>query len=347
MRVLIANDGPFAHYYERLGIARAFSAMGWECELWDINKRSAFDAFDEKNPDIFIGQAFNLTKGHIKCFKERPNLKIALKAGDWSPFTDSIDKGTYPILRASKKEIELTKELANLGNPLSLFVHYTQKSVNKTHENWLNLGINVISMMNGADVFDYTNGIPREEYKCEVGFVGGNWAYKSKTLDPYMVNLCLKNKHKIKIFGNQPWGVPQYCGNLPNEQVKHFFSSCDICPSISEKHSQDFGYDIIERPFKLLANKCFVISDYVKDLEELIPDGIVYAKTPALFETLVTEYLKKPELRNQIAETGYKNVINHHTYFHRVAGLLDSFEMEKEKQLCLDSYEKVRKHLGL
>ena len=47
MRVMIASDGPHAHYHIRMAWAKVFSAMGYEVILWDIFKKPAFDAFNE------------------------------------------------------------------------------------------------------------------------------------------------------------------------------------------------------------------------------------------------------------------------------------------------------------
>ena len=76
MRVLISIDNYFAHYYIRLGIGRVLTAMGHDVIMWDINKKSCFDAFDEFKPDLFIGQTFNMTRGLIKCIQENKDLRV-------------------------------------------------------------------------------------------------------------------------------------------------------------------------------------------------------------------------------------------------------------------------------
>jgi len=84
MKILISSDGYHAHYYQRQSWANAFSKIhGVSVALWDCNSVPAFDAFDSFEPDIFLGQLYNLTPAVIKCIKERPHLKIGLRAGDW------------------------------------------------------------------------------------------------------------------------------------------------------------------------------------------------------------------------------------------------------------------------
>ena len=75
MKILISSDGPHAHYYIRLGWGRAFEASGHKVYIWDIASKPAFDAFDEFEPDLFMGQTYNLNDAVYKCIKNRPHLK--------------------------------------------------------------------------------------------------------------------------------------------------------------------------------------------------------------------------------------------------------------------------------
>lgn len=325
MKILISNEGFTAHYYERLGLARALNSAGHDVAIWDCVNKPAIDIFEEYEPDIFIGQTYNLNRPLATAIKERPHLKVAMKASDWSSFTDSLSKMDYPILDAKSTEVNAVLELnREIGQPAFLFIHYHPETIATTHEYWLQSGLNVYSNMNAADVFNFTNGKVMDEFTCDIAFCGGYWGYKSKILDKWMLPLCEKD-YKIKIYGNQPWPVYQYCGFLQDEYVKHALASATICPNLHEPHSQAFGYDIVERPFKLLSNKCFVISDYVAGLEQLIPEGIVYARSPEEFLSLIEFYLNHPDERWYYIENGFNEVIKNHTYFDRAADLFTHF----------------------
>ena len=76
MKILISSDGVHAHYFQRLSWLRAFNAVGMQAQLWDCKSMSAFDAFDLFEPDVFLGQSYNLTSDLVKCIYERPHLKI-------------------------------------------------------------------------------------------------------------------------------------------------------------------------------------------------------------------------------------------------------------------------------
>src|SRR3990172_6295093 len=224
MKVLISSDSPFAHYYIRMGIARAFTAMENEVIMWDIHKKPAFDAFHEFEPDLFIGQTYNLTRAVAKCIQARPDLKVIMKAPDWGPISDELDRTKYPVLIACPQEIEaICKMRDRCGKPDFIYVHYMEERLKETHQHWrTHVGIPVESMLNAADIFAYTNGECRPEYKSDITFVGGYWGYKAQTLDKYLIPLCHPNiKLTIKVFGNQPWSIPQYCGYIPEEDMKH------------------------------------------------------------------------------------------------------------------------------
>ena len=134
MRVMIASDGPHAHYHIRMAWAKVFSAMGDEVILWDIFKKPAFDAFDEFEPDIFIGQTYNMDRALFKCIKHRPHMKVVLRASDWGDKQEDIDLDEYPILVARKDEIDLIGQLKEeTGKPDFVYNHYHENWMKKTH----------------------------------------------------------------------------------------------------------------------------------------------------------------------------------------------------------------------
>jgi len=76
MKIMISSDGPHAHYYERMAWAKAFNACENQVSVWDIHNVPAFDAFDRFEPDIFLGQSYNMDRAVYQCIKERPHLKV-------------------------------------------------------------------------------------------------------------------------------------------------------------------------------------------------------------------------------------------------------------------------------
>tara|TARA_Y100000004_G_scaffold55054_2_gene61312 strand:+ start:3684 stop:4736 length:1053 start_codon:yes stop_codon:yes gene_type:complete len=340
MKILISNDGPHAHYYIRMSWLKVFSAMGHEVQIWEKGQRPAFDVFDEFEPDIFMGQTYNLNEATFKCIKQRPHMKVVMRASDWGDIQKDIDLEKYPILVAQEEEKKLLERLKEeTGKPDFVHNHYHDNWIRHTHNKWEDIGIKPISLIHGADIFDFYLRNPVEALRCDIGFVGGYWPYKAINLDEYLIKLCHPvGKYNIKLFGNSNWPVTQYCGRIASENVGALFASATISPNISEPHSQDFGYDIIERPFKVLMSGGFCISDYVESMaNDVFTNGeIIFAKTPKEFKTLVDYYVKNPLERFQHIQAGYQSVVKNHTYFDRMATVFSALGLESEAKRCIE-----------
>lgn len=326
MKVLISSDGIHAHYFQRVAWVNAFRSIGFNAQLWDCKKISAFDAFDSFEPDIFLGQSYNLDEALVKCIYERPHLKIGLRAGDWGYHENEIEKSKYNILFASEKEKRLLKKLKDeTGKPNFVHIHYLQKDVDITHAHYKSIGIEPKSLIMCADTLAYGNASFDEKLACDIGFVGGYWPHKGIVINNYLFPMLSDiSRYKIKIFGNQPWPVNQYCGYLEDQEVKNLFKSAKVCPNLSEPHAHVFGVDINERIFKILYAGGFCVSDYC-EAYNIFGDGIVLAKSGEEFRTQIEYYINHPEERKAIAEKGRRIVIENHLNHHRVASILEYF----------------------
>jgi len=338
MKILISSDGPHAHYYIRQAWGKVLSSMGHQVSLWDINTKSVFDAFDEFEPDVFMGQTYNVTEGLVKCIKERPHLKVAMRASDWGEFQDNIDLDKYPILVAQEKEKKLLERLKKeTGKPDFVHNHYTQGWIDVTHNSWQDeLGIKPVSLIHAADLYDFHPKPRLSVLDCDIAFVGGYWPYKAERLDPYIISLCHPvGDYNIKIFGSN-WPVAQSHGIIATDNMPSLFASAKVCLNVSEPHSQDFGYDIIERPFKILSSGGFCISDYVESManEVFTNNEIVFAKTPKEFKQLIDYYINNPNERLSYMQSGYQCVIENHTYFERVKTILLELGLSNEAEKC-------------
>jgi hypothetical protein len=351
MKIVITHDGSLAHAFIRGGLLKAFQACGHQALIWDVRTRSVFDVLDELNPDLILSQTYNMSEAWVRALSERPQTKLVLRASDCGNISDNIDLKKYPVLVASEQEKKLILRLREqTGKPDFIHNHYCDWRLKDTHTWWIKEGFEVRSLCSGADVFDFTNAEFMEELKSDICFVGGRWGYKAQTLDKWILPLCSPHhKYNIKIFGNQAWGIPQYLGRTHQPFTRNALFSSTICPNISEPHSQDFGYDIIERPFKLLSNRCLCISDYVEDLAKTIPDGIVFCKTPEEFKEKI-DYFLNPENINERSgyiSRGYDTVINNHTYFHRIKSIFSWFNDIGEMTKVDFCYSSIKNQLKL
>lgn len=83
-------------------------------------------------------------------------------------------------------------------------------------------------------------------------------------------------------------------------------------------------YQASPRIFEVLACRAFLICDDQKDVFSLFEDGIDLVRFLDASDMVnkVKYYLAHPEERNEIAERGYRNVLQSHTYIHRIKALL-------------------------
>lgn len=345
--------------FVRDGWRKIFQVMGHEFYWWLPEAKSAFDIFDEIQPDIFIGTTFDFDRALYKCIVNRPNTKVALYCSAWGDLIKGIDTKKYPLIVINDKEKKLLENLKKeTGRPDFVFLHYPESWVDRTLGGWRTIGIEPVSMLNASDTFDYTFGEFKPELAADISFVGGYWEYKARNLDQYIVPLCdffqkkvinkKTNKLRIRIYGNQPWNTPQYLGFVDNYLVKHIFASSIICPSISEPHSTDFGFDIIERPFKVLTSGGFCISDYVEGIRELFSEKeLIMVKSPEEFWTTCQYYLDNPQETFEFINNGQKAVLLQHTYWHRVADMFTHFGMQEESMRTVAQYAEYLKQIGM
>ena len=338
MKILISSDGKHAHYYQRMAWATAFADSDFQVSMWDCKNISAFDVFDTFEPDVFLGQSYNLDASLLKCIYERPHLKVGLRAGDWGDHEVIVDKDIYNILYCSQKEKDILKKLKDeTGKPDFVHIHYDAEAIKVTHNHFKSIGIKPISLMMCADTTAYSDPQYDPMLDCDIGFVGGYWPYKGLVIDQYLTPLLDPPTYKVKIFGNQIWPVNQYCGLIGDNDVKNLFVSAKICPNLSEPHAQEFGIDVNERIFKTLYSGGFCVSDKV-DSYKMFGDGIVMADSPEDFRTKIDHYLANPAEKIKIVETGKKYVTENHTGFHRAAQIMDAFDLTSLSTRIMKDY---------
>lgn len=357
MKILLSKFNN-ALYFITLGWRNALQPCEWQ--PWDRNVKSTFDAFNEFEPEIFIGHSTEIDRALTKCVKARPNLKVVLKAGNFGPINEQIDIEEYPIHNVTEEEFKQVTDFANeVGNErVFLFNLYHPKRIEETMGFWMSASLNVLPIQPAADVTLYYPDEKDMHLACDVAFVGGYWTYKARQIDPYLLPLCHPlGKYNIKIFGNQPWPVPQYMGTCAIDIERALYNSAQVCVNISEPHAGKFGFELNERVFKLSACKAFWISDHIDTLtEDVFRDNkTITVKTPEDFHVAVEECLHKErelstdqEKRYRMKETAdyhYRTVINNHTYYHRMIALMQVLGFDEKAGQVNEVYTEWLKKL--
>jgi hypothetical protein len=309
-----------------------FKALGHDFLFWDPSRKSAFDVFGEYEPELYIGTTYELDRAVAKNIAKRPDMRVALYASAWGPYLDDVDLQKYPLVVASEQEKRTVEALKKeTGRPDFVFIHAHDRWLEGTMSGWGQLGLPYLGVLNAADTFVYLNPVRKPELACDVGFVGGYWGYKARNLDRYILPLCHPESGlDVKIFGNQPWPTHRYLGGIDDADAASLFVSAKVCPNVSEPHSTDLGWDVIERPWKILAAGGFCVSDYVEEGNVLFGGRVPMARSPEEFGDLVRHFLGNPELRAKYAEKGRALVLGAHTYWDRVSQLFTGLGMADE-----------------
>lgn len=335
---ILCNIGHGANGFMKEAWRKVFVHLGHEFFFWNPDAQDADFVFNQVEPDIFLGTTYNFNIAQLKCIEKRPNMKVAMIAADWGPLIDTIDFNKYTMVAATEHEIKLIKLLKETtGKPDFLFIHYHKNRLEDTHSYWTKkLGIKVTAITQCADVFDYSNGEHTSQLESDIAFIGGYWPYKALNLNKYLLPLCKRyGKYKIRIYGNQGWPVAQYKGPVDTSLVKDIFASSLICPNISEPHA-DLGFELMERPFKVLSSGGFCISQYNKTMAEDIftNNEIPFFKNYGEFIELIDYFTKNPDERKKHINAGHYLVMAKHTNFDRVEQFFREFGFEDEASKC-------------
>lgn len=339
MKFLIESDQN-APFYVRLSWAKVLRSMGHNVFFWNREQASAFDAFNTISPDIYIGTSYNQSEATFRCIKARPEMKVAFFASAWGNLVDKLDRKKYPIVYIAETEKKLLERMKKeTGKPDYVFIHITDKYLEPTMGGWNSIGIKPVGILNGADLFSYLNGDFKVSLESDLAYIGGKWPYKSQNIDKFLIPLCEQARYKIKIFGNSPWPVNQYLGQINEEEVKNVFASAKICPNISEPHSTELFPDIVERCFKTPIANGFLISDNV-DLSEVFKNEEVpqFSNLVEMID-LIEYYLKNPIERLKLLRKQKETILSSETYFHRIAKMMTEFNLSNEADKCLQIYK--------
>ncbi len=338
---ILAIRGLGAMAYERLGWANAFKSLGHEIFIYDPEKIATFDVFTGMEPDVYIGNAWELTRAVHKCIKARPNLKSLFIVGDWGPLTDTIDLEKYPILTANEQQKDAIGKLKEeTDQPNGVFVHYHQNWIDRTLSGWKTIGVHPFGLPHATDIYDYAVGeiIPR--YQCDIGFVGGFWPYKAGPLRKYIWKVCTP-EFKTKIYGNNKWSVSQYCGTIAQENIRHLYRTATICPNVFEPHSLEFGFDVTQRVFQTLSSGGFCISEAVQSLTEDFfgEDTVPTFNDEESYMDLIRKFTNDRELTTPYIHNGLHEVYKHHTYHHRVVTMFEKLGLTAEAAVAQSAAE--------
>jgi hypothetical protein len=315
LTVFIVDSGSGAFWQIAQGWFNALLKAGHQPVMWNGDWKT----WHHFEPDIYIG-----CSGH----RREPCDDKAKVAIHVNPYCDEvIQVPGGPIINESQDAIKWTLN----QKPKLVFGYGLQDDMNRWWAHWTNKhGIPTIGMPNAADVTRYfPRGMAVDKFKCDIGWVGGYWAYKGQNIDKYL--LPIVKKYKTLWYGwSGPAGLWQ--GQINDGDVNWLFNSAKVCPAIVEPHTTKYGIDIPERIFKVAACGALTLSDPFWGYERYFkPESIPMASSPAEYAAMMENHLAATdEARRTRASELRSQVLTKHTYYHRVQVLLKALGYTQE-----------------
>lgn len=322
MKILLSNTYNMNENKILLGIGLVLTSCGHNVIIWDTNKKSTFDAFDEFEPDLFFTQLETLNKGMIKCMLERPQMRVVCKI--------------FAHYHANDEHKQLIDNMVDAGQSNLI---YTSHSNETLFDAWTDHGIDVIPIMNAANIFNSVGGVKKQQLNSELLLMQDKHAFTEPAIKEFFNQfLDINFKHTIKVFGHGDWVGETYCGILPDILHKDAHASTDIC--IHLNHSDDIEQNL----FDLLSMGTFCISNYKDVLEKILPDELILVNNAEEMRDTVDHFFRYPDERSSFIAKAYVHVIQNHTYFNRVDDIFNLLDLS-QTELLHKTFEDVKERL--
>lgn len=306
MRILTTQRVGGAFGYITDSWISALRDMGHVAERWDGLEAS----WHQFGPDLYVG-----CSGHKQPIPaNRGDTKVAIHV---NPYGQASIKG----IDESKESIDwVAKQKPNV------VFGYGQDRDRAYWSRWESvLGIKWVPLPTAGDklLFRLTTSIVDRPY--DIVYLGGRWPYKGKIIDKFLLPVLMSPAIKSKLHGWGDWPPGLSAGILPEDKPCEFLNSGKVGPCISEQHTCEYGIDIPERAFKVALCGTLVVHDNTEAIKFLIPSALI-ARTPEQYYDLCY-YYSRPENIDQLTTIVSKQrqeVLDNHTYHHRMATLINS-----------------------
>lgn len=338
MRVLSVDHGRAGHFI-KVGWKNAFEHLGHRFTLAS-DVAAAHGILNEQPFDLAILVINELEDPMVDRLIDRAVGVIV-----WAQmFCDEADGRTLRYWKTEidnipTQDIRKLERLRDAGLLHFVFTQLSDRNVERFYYNYpRKLGIKPVALPLACDTFVYYEpGEFNPEFEFDIAFVGGWWTSKGENLNKYI--LPLVEKYRCAVYGNEPWPFSFYRGQINTDDVKYLLKQSKISPCIHEPIAVAHGFDVNERPFKVLGCGGFPICDGVREVFDFFgPDEIVYTESLDDYLEKVDYYIQHPERRLPIIERGKRRVLQEHTYIHRVQKILANLNLSQDRSLARSPY---------
>jgi hypothetical protein len=322
MKVLICHRPAGAFGYITDSWINALCAIdGITVGRWD----GTAESWEKFNPDLYCGAS-----GHRqKIPRDRGKCKIAIHVNPYGPIK------VEPNINESKDALRWVKS----QEPDAVYGYGLEKD-REFWSYWDRDGTPWVPMACAGDatLFSPLNGA-HDSY--DIVYVGGRWAYKAKSMDPYLLPVFTDHSMSHLVYGWGEWGqVMRGVNQATDDEVPGILSSGCVGPCISEPHTIRYGIDVPERVFKVILSGAIAVHDNAKDLGAVLTT-VPMCVSPQKYHSTIKKLCSLDGTdRLILAAAQYKQVAKSHTYHHRLAGLLSRLGFEEEAEGLLTALGK-------
>lgn len=318
LRILCCNPNGGAFYHITRGWENAFKALGHQFHFWSGVHKDWYDY----EPHIYLG----CSGWKQPIPQHRPNTIVGIHVNPIGP-ERLIPKPGDPDINEPQSLTQWTLK----QNPDFVFGYGYKQDVEQYWGFWKTKHkIPVYGIPTAGDAVKYYKQLD-PKFQCEIGYIGGRWPYKGKRINQWLLPVI--RKFKSQVWGWGGWdNVSQYRGVIKDGEDRKLFSTANICPSIVEQHTSDYGIDVPERTFKVPLCGGFTICDSIKGFlgRYVSADAFPMANNPKEYLELCQYYLKHNEKRQQLAAKQRQEILKDHTYFSRINTFLGASGFNEE-----------------
>ncbi len=295
----------------------AFQDLGWEVKMFDYRKGDMPIRILRFLP-IFGGFSKAKNRLNEKIFninnQFRPDIILTVKG-------ESLDEQLIKKIKGKNNKIinwfpdpmNLWDLMVKIAPYYDFFLHFDPYIVRKLEK----IGYrNVKYLPFASDIQEKVDF--KKEY--DISFVGTYSKYREKLLSAL-------TEFNLNIWGDPRWfksSLKPFIrgGRIHQNKMKSIIKKSKINLNIHYNAPRE-GANL--RTFEVTGSGGFLLSDYLKDLDKLfkIGDEMTCYKAVKDLQSKASFYLKNEELREKIAQKGYKRAKNYHNYKKRTKQLLE------------------------
>jgi len=323
MNILLPKHVGGAFGYITEGWLNALVDAGHNVKRYDDNIQSWL----EFKPDLYCG-----CSGHKQTIPaNRGKCLVAIHVNPYG--TNDIDKNIL--------EPKQTVNWVLSQKPNVVFGYGLQQD-RLFWAGWEQAGIKWVPMPTAGDAVVYNNSNINKI--VDYVYVGGRWSYKSTSIDKFLLPVVNNKKLNGSVYGWGDWSSPwpsHFVEGIDDKDVPARLSQAKVGPCISEPHTQRSGIDLPERVFKVVLSGAVAVHDTVAGFDRYCK-SVLSADSPDQYVNEIRRICDMDDsARSALSKRQRLEVLNNHTYHHRMSTLFDALGLRGESNDMLLVLNKV------